>query len=176
MRLADGYISSIANVGRLEIYFNNRWGTFCGLSIGGAQAACMQMGFYNFVKYEPWYMTSKKVPSAEPDTPITISTTFCDRSFRGDVHHILRCGYSTDVPSSCNHTADIVLGCSTMSLWRYPYEMQVQKWQCFFLRNFRDLPQQCVGKYLLQWFSNCPQLLLSLCKPSGFFLHAGQRY
>lgn len=126
VRLADGYTSEIANVGRLEIYLNHQWGTFCGLSIGGAQAACMQMGFYNFIQYEPWYMTSKKVPAAEPDTPITIATTFCDRSSKGDVHHILRCGYSTDVPSSCNHTADIVLGCSTMSLWRYPYEMQVR--------------------------------------------------
>ncbi len=126
VRLADGYTAQIAIVGRLEIYFNNRWGTFCGLSIGGAQAACMQMGFYDFVKYDPWYMTSKKVPSAEPDTPIIISTTTCDRSFRGDVRHILRCGYSTDVPPSCNHTADTVLGCSTISLWRYPYEMQVR--------------------------------------------------
>ena len=30
VRLADGYITATANVGRLEIYFNNRWGTFCG--------------------------------------------------------------------------------------------------------------------------------------------------
>ena len=38
------------------------------------------------------------------------------------VHHILRCGYSTDVPSSCNHTTDIVLSCTRMPLWNYPYE------------------------------------------------------
>ena len=126
VRLADGYTTVIANVGRLEIYFNSRWGTFCGLSVGGAQAACMQMGFYEVLEYDPWYMTSKRVPSAEPDTPITISTTFCDRIFWGDVRHVLRCGYSTNVPSSCNHTTDIVIGCSTMSLWKYPYDMEVR--------------------------------------------------
>ncbi len=37
--LADSYTTTFMNVGRLEIYFNDRWGTFCGLSVGGAQAA-----------------------------------------------------------------------------------------------------------------------------------------
>ena len=69
-------------------------------------------------------MASKKVPSAEPDTPITISSTFC--SLKGDAHHVLRCGYSTDVPPSCKHTADIVVGCTRRSLWKYPYEMEVR--------------------------------------------------
>ena len=113
-------------MGRLEIYLNDRWGTFCGLSVGGAQAACRQMGFGDFLIYDSWYMTSKIVPLAEPDTPITISSTFCGYSGKDDVNHVLRCGYSTDVPSSCNRTTDIVLCCTKFSLWKYPYEMEVR--------------------------------------------------
>ena len=125
-----------------------------GHFLWAVRTACKQMGFYGIVTYDPWYMASKKVPSAEPDTPITISSTFC--SLKGDAHHVLRCGYSTDVPPSCKHTADIVVGCT-----RCHFGSTLMKWKCdstkaaiFFLWNFRDLPQPCVGKYLLQCFYN----------------------
>ena len=98
-------------------------------------------------------MTSKKVPLAEPVIPITISSTFCGYSVNDDVNHVLRCGYSTDVPSSCNRTTDIVLCCTKFLLWKYPYEMEVRlnnKGGDVFSSGSLEIYHNNVSK-LLQW-------------------------
>ena len=116
-------------IGRLEIYWHGEWSTFCGLSTGGAQAACRQMGFLDFVQYKPLYKVDKSavnISEASPDTPISIDYTKCNRTFTNGLLHVLRCGYSTKPDSSCNHSNDTVLKCEPTSLWTHPYDTQVR--------------------------------------------------
>ena len=122
VRLTGG---TSANIGRLEIYWQGKWSTFCGLSTGGAQAACRQLGFLDFISYMP-IDRDPDIPSAGPNTPIAIDYTECERSFSGGLLHVLRCGYSTDVASDCSHSNDIVLKCQPTSLWTHPYDTQVR--------------------------------------------------
>ncbi len=116
------------NIGRLEIFWKGRWSTFCGLSLGGAQAACRQLGYLDFVQYKPLNRVDPElnITEASPDTPIAIGYTECDRSFSNGLLHVLRCGYSTEVTPDCNHSNDIVLKCQTSSLWEHPYETEVR--------------------------------------------------
>lgn len=125
VRLADG---PYPNIGRLEIFWQEKWSTFCGLSTGGAQAACRQMGFLDFISYKPLdkVKTSLNITAASSDTPIAIDYTKCDRSFADGLLHVLRCGYSTKVASDCSHKNDIVLQCQTTPLWTHPYDTQVR--------------------------------------------------
>ena len=122
VRLADG---PRKNIGRLEIFWQGKWSTFCGLSIGGAEAACRQLGFYSFIIYKPLYKVNPNanITQASAGTPIAIDHTLCSG---GENLHVLRCGYSTNIASFCNHTTDIVLQCQTISLWQRPYQTQVR--------------------------------------------------
>lgn len=122
VRLADG---PTTNFGRLEIYWQGKWSTFCGLSTGGAQAACRQLGFLDFILYMP-LDKEPNIPPASSDTPIAIDYTECERSFSNGLLHVLRCGYSTDVASDCYHSNDMVLKCQSTSLWAHPYDTQVR--------------------------------------------------
>lgn len=125
VRLADGPFS---NLGRLEIFWQGKWSTFCGLSTGGAQAACRQLGFLDFISYKPLEDVKENlnISEASPSTPIAIDYTKCERSFANGLLHVLRCGYSTQVASDCNHRNDMVLQCQTTPLWTHPYETQVR--------------------------------------------------
>lgn len=125
VRLADG---PLTNLGRLEIFWQGQWSTFCGLSTGGAQAACRQLGFLDFVSYKPLEDVNKNlnITEATPDTPIAIDHTKCSRSFANGLLHVLRCGYNTELASDCRHSNDIVLQCQTTPLWTHPYETQVR--------------------------------------------------
>ena len=125
VRLAD---STHANLGRLEIFWKGKWSTFCGLSKGGAQAACRQLGYLDAHQYKPLNEVNPdlNITEAEPETPIAIDYTECERSFSNGLYHILRCGYSTKVEDDCNHANDIVLQCQTTSLWTHPYDTQVR--------------------------------------------------
>ena len=106
-------------VGRLDIYLNGQWGTFCGITRGGAQAACRQLGFYNFIVFAPYNKTEDW-----PNIPIAIRNTNCDYAFTGALNHVLRCGYTTDT-TGCTHRMDIVVRCA-QSLWMHPYHTQVR--------------------------------------------------
>lgn len=125
VRLAGG---PKENIGRLEIFWQRKWSTFCGLSTGGAQAACRQLGFLDFVIYKALENVNpnSNISKASPETPIAIDYTECKRDFSNGLLHVLRCGYSTDISSDCNHDNDIVLQCQTTSLWTHPYETQVR--------------------------------------------------
>lgn len=112
--IATGYKNS-SYIGRLEIYMDGKWGTFCRISDGGAQAACRQMQ-YEFGNYSSYNDLDERkrdlVPPVDQDTPINIATTYCPFNLNDDpLLHVLRCGYSTNVSSNCTHGDDIVLEC-----------------------------------------------------------------
>ena len=125
VRLMDG---PSANVGRLEIFWKGKWSTFCGLSSGGAQAACRQLGYLGFISYKALDKVNPNlnISEAEQGTPIAIDYTKCEYSFSKGLLHVLRCGYSTQLSSDCSHANDIILQCQTTSLWTHPYEGQVR--------------------------------------------------
>ena len=65
------------------------------------------------------------VTRASEDTPIVIADTYCS-GFSGVPPHVLRCPFSSQVPSYCNHDYDTVLECASSSLWLHPYEAEVR--------------------------------------------------
>ena len=114
--------------GRLEIYLEGKWSTFCGLSRGGAQAACRQLGFIDYLEYYPYELKgSSAVEKASPETPIAIITTFCAYKSSNGPLHVLGCGISRVVQQfPCNHDRDQVIRCKNESLWERPYDTQVR--------------------------------------------------
>ena len=149
VRLTGG---SSSYFGRLDIFWKGKWSTFCGISRGGAQAACRQLGYLDFIRYMPLDQVNPnwKIPQAGNNIPIAIGSTSCDYSWAKGLLHILRCGYSTDVSFNCNHTNDIVLVCEDISLWRHPYNTQVQF-------NFTTYPSQGILEIYLnqEWGNIC---------------------
>ena len=138
--------------GRLDIFWKGKWSTFCGISSGGAQAACRQLGYLDAVRYMSLDQadSSWKIPQAGDEIPIAIKSTSCERSWTKGLLHVLRCGYSTDVTSSCSHSKDIVLVCEDIPLWQHPYDTQVRL-------NFTTYPSQGTLEIYLnqEWGSIC---------------------
>jgi hypothetical protein len=114
--------------GRLDIFWKGKWGTFCSISAGGAQAACRQLGYLDAVRYLPLNQADSdwNIPKAGNDVPIAIGGTSCNHSFLGGALHVLRCGVITDVPSTCVHDADMVIVCENLPLWQHPYDSQIR--------------------------------------------------
>ena len=126
VRLVGGANTS-SLMGRLDIFWEGKWGTFCELSKKGGDAACRQLGYSEAEAVERY---SDYVPKASDDMPIALGSASCGSSI--DVlqvpNHVLRCDYSTDT-SACVHEQDIVLECSpTSRLYdlNYPYETQLR--------------------------------------------------
>jgi len=120
--------STNANYGRLEIFWNEKWSTFCGVggdsfTIGAAQAACRQLG--NIDAFEFGTVSNLNFSRAGEGTPIAFGKVNCDYNFASGASHILRCDTSEVVPSSCSHD-DIGIMCVPLSLWEHPYETQVR--------------------------------------------------
>ncbi len=109
--------------GRLDIFLNGRWGTFCFSSdyASMAYAACRQLGFYNYrgayAFNDPLlavHTTSTAVvPRASDSMPIALGDSQCESS---RFLHVLRCAYS-QVRPSCTHDNDLILECDETSLW-----------------------------------------------------------
>ena len=119
--------TGVTSRGRLEIYWQGKWGTFCSISRGGADAACKQLGFANIYNYANYVHRSGlgfNVTRATEDTLIAIADTYCT-DFSGVPSHVLRCPFSSQVPSHCTHDYDIILECVS-SLWQHPYETEVR--------------------------------------------------
>ena len=125
-----GAIPARKGGGRLEIYWRSKWSTVCrntaSAMLGGANAACRQLGFESVIRMFS-YGSSKKigfnVTAADEDTPIALTSTGCSDSY---ARHFLRCEYTSPVPSWCSHDDDVILICSTTSLWLHPYQTEVR--------------------------------------------------
>lgn len=121
--------STNANFGRLEIFWNKKWSTFCGVggdsfTIGAAQAACRQLGYLD--AFRAGTVSSLNFSRAGEGTPIAFGKVNCDYNFASGALHILRCDTSEVVPSSCSHEDDVAIMCEPLPLWEHPYETQVR--------------------------------------------------
>ena len=119
--------------GRLEIYLDGEWGTFCanGFNTFAGGAACRQLGYdgslgeisraSDFVDY---------IPLASNSTPIHLTNDYnrCSGySCNGPVH-ILRCypeGFDKQPDPTCTHSNDTILSCSFFSLYDDGYDTQL---------------------------------------------------
>ena len=104
--------------GRLEIYLDKEWGTFCaeGFNSYAGDAACRQLG-YGYSVYFKKASDDINATMASNSTPIHVSTGYnqCSKSICDGPQHILRCypaGFDPHGDSSCTHDDDIVLDCS----------------------------------------------------------------
>ena len=117
------------NLGRLEIYWKDRWSTFCGanknsFTMGAAQAACRQLGYLDAFRFDT--VSKFNFSRATEDTPIAFGMVDCEYKFALGALHILRCTTSEQVPTECSHDDDIGLACEPVSLWQHPYNTQVR--------------------------------------------------
>ena len=106
--------------GRLEIFLEGQWGTFCGadtskFSKGAAMAACRQLGYLDTSTYGS--VNELNLPGADSGTPMHVgSATGCDYGARE--LHILRCDVSQHVDSSeCSQETAIGVVCEDATFW-----------------------------------------------------------
>ena len=114
LRLIQGSVDKIDGFGRLEIYLNGEWGTFCAKGFDSivGDIACRQLG--NTVSYEVMKASDAiEIPLASNSTPIHTVFNECTRSGCSAALHILRC-IDTDLrpDPSCTHDDDVIVMCS----------------------------------------------------------------
>ena len=102
VRLVGG---ELPNVGRVEVYFNNQWGTVCqyGWSHEDAQVICRQLGYpegnHQAVRYNPF---------GEGTGPIWLDDVFCT----GTENNIMECShYGWGNTEHCDHLQDAGVIC-----------------------------------------------------------------
>ena len=133
LRLVKGNFSD-QWTGRLEIYLDGEWGTFCanGFNTFAGDAACRQLGYdgsdgmisraSDYVNY---------IPLASNSTPIHLSNDYnrCfDYSCDDPPMHILRCfpkGFDKKPDPTCTHSNDTILSCSLFSVYDDGYDTQL---------------------------------------------------
>lgn len=118
VRLVGG--SHAVYKGRLEIFLNGKWGTFCGsdstkFSRGAAEAACKQLGYLDQNGFGS--VNQLGYPAADPGTPMHIGSANCDYSFGIGELHILRCDISEVMSPDCSQSTAIGVRCLDVSLW-----------------------------------------------------------
>ena len=88
--------------GRLEIQFNNQWGTVCDDSFtnAAAQVACRMMGF-----------TGGSVVKLLTSSPSAGPIWMDDVSCRGTEHSIIQCNHAGIGTSDCSHSEDVSIRC-----------------------------------------------------------------
>ena len=126
-------VYSFGSIGRLEIYWQGNWSTFCGLNRVGADVACSQMGYTPGIGACPYYAVSdyKKehiISKASDDVPIGIYTTNCGYdNRRNSPLHLLRCFYiANNITTQCSHENDTILNCDPTNSGNYGYDTQVR--------------------------------------------------
>ena len=119
--------------GRLEIYLDGEWGTFCanGFNTFAGDAACRQLGYdgsdgtiyraIDFVDY---------IPLASISTPIHVSKKYnqCSSYSCNGPFHILRCypiGFDKEPDPTCTHRNDTILSCSLFFVYDDGYDTQL---------------------------------------------------
>ncbi len=93
------------NVGRLDIFWKGRWGTFCELSKEGGDAACRQLG-YDSDEVVYCSTASVGIPKAGNDMPIALGSSSCESQ-----------------GTSCSEVCLLSGYCSLLSRERYCLEM-----------------------------------------------------
>ena len=113
--------------GRLEIYIDHVWYTFCNtddFKSTAADAACRQLG-YLFSDETGKASDFPDIPLAEDSTKILITSMSCHPDI--GAMHILRCVEFEDNASNslCTHNQDVILQCSDRLLTAEGYDTQL---------------------------------------------------
>lgn len=117
--------------GRLEIYLDGEWGTFCvtGFNSYTGDAACRQLGYDGSSSISKARDYSNDIPLAGNSTPIHSGGMDYNQCIScNDVMHILRCfpeGFDHRVDPSCTHDNDVIIDCSPFSLDLGGYDTQL---------------------------------------------------
>ena len=123
--------------GRLEVYLNGEWGTFCikngdrypdlGFNSYSADAACRQLGYQMSDAVSKASDHIDDIPLASNSTPIHTGRSVCGKNTNGGFSHVLRCFYlDTDhdiMDSTCTHDDDVIIECSIFDLNEYDTEL-----------------------------------------------------
>jgi hypothetical protein len=110
--------------GRLEVYINGEWGTFCanGFNSYSADAACRQLGYENSLSNEVSKASdyTDVFPLASNSTPIHTGRSVCGKTIDGGFSHVLRCFYldtnHDNKSTNCTHDDDVIIDCSIYTL------------------------------------------------------------
>ncbi|WAR10854.1 NETR-like protein, partial [Mya arenaria] len=90
--------------GRIEIFFNGRWGSVCddGFGAGDAQVACHMLGFQRTDA-----VATDRFGPASSSVPIVLDDVVCS----GTESSLLDCRYSTHGDEDCSHGEDVGVIC-----------------------------------------------------------------
>ena len=96
------------NVGRVEVYYNNTWGTVCGdtyWSVVDSNTVCRQLGYTGAFQY---YYSTAFVSESVP--------VWMDRVSCGTLNLCLgKCNFNGFGNNYCRHSQDIVVNCTGIS-------------------------------------------------------------
>ena len=94
--------------GRVEIYYNDQWGTVCnsGWDKDDATVVCHQLGFHG----EADAVTNLNFGSASLSVPIWLSNVQCN----GTEDYIVDCAQNNLGSNNCNHNQDAGVICTGM--------------------------------------------------------------
>ena len=119
-------------IGRLEIYLDGEWGTFCanGFNTFAGDVACRQLGYDGSREISSASDFVNDIPLASNSTPIHASYGYnqCSDYTCNDPVHILQCypvGFDKETDPNCTHSNDTILFCSDFSLYDDRYDTQL---------------------------------------------------
>ena len=126
--------NSTTRLGRLEIFMNDRWGTFCYNNMNSrglralADTACRQLRFKNAFAWGT--VIGLGTPVAPGSTPIHIGSINCpssdDDCSKNYPLHVLRCTINQTVDQkACTHDNDIAVYCYPQIIIPPSYESQI---------------------------------------------------
>ena len=130
LRLIERSTHKIDGYGRLEIYLDGEWGTFCvnGFDSFAGDIACRQLGYTDSFEVSK-ASHDEEIPLASNSTPIHTVFNRCGKSGCNAVLHILRCVNVDFIPDpSCTHDDDVIVMCSIWPLDEdscYSYDTQL---------------------------------------------------
>ncbi|XP_071507739.1 neurotrypsin-like [Diadema antillarum] len=99
VRLADG---SPSLEGRVEIYYDNEWGTVCNdlWDLSNAEVVCRQLGFPDVVDHDYYFGSG--------DDPVHLDDVDC----LGDESRLAECSHRSWKENDCTHVEDVGVKCS----------------------------------------------------------------
>ena len=129
----------ITGRGRLEVYLNGEWGTFCakkndnrysdvGFNSYAADAACRQLGYQDSDEISKASDYIDVIPLASNSTPIHTGHSVCGKTTDGGFSHVLHCFYldtDHDMDSACTHDDDVIIDCSIFDLYLDGYDTEL---------------------------------------------------